>query len=242
MRIARVLAMAFAVAAFTMLLASGPGTRLGLWPWQTAFSLLKWATYTGLAAGAAALVLSFLAVVPRWRAGAWVPALALAFAVAAAAPPIILLERAKVLPDIHDITTDTSDPPAFVALMPERMKALNGASYGGAAVAAEQKKGYPDIKPLVLKAPPRDVLQRAQDAARALGWEVIASDAESGRLEATATTLWFGFKDDVVVRIRPEGSGSRVDIRSMSRVGSSDVGANAKRIREFLAKLAPPTP
>jgi uncharacterized protein (DUF1499 family) len=238
MRIARLLAMAFAVAAFTMLLASGPGTRLGLWPWQTAFSLLKWATYTGMCAGAAALILVILAAVPRWRAGAWVPVLALVFAIAAAAPPVILLEQAKALPDIHDITTDTSDPPAFVALMPERLKARNGAAYGGAAVAAEQQKGYPDIKPLVMKAPPREALQRAQEAARALGWEVVASDAESGRLEATATTLWFGFKDDVVVRIRPEGSGSRVDVRSMSRVGSSDVGANAKRIREFLAKLA----
>ncbi len=241
MQIARALVMAFAVAAFTMLIASGPGTRLGLWPWQTAFSLLKWATYTGMASGAAALILALLAAVPAWRAGAWVPILALAFAVAAAAPPVILLEKAKALPDIHDITTDTSDPPAFVALMPERMKAPNGAAYGGPAVAAEQQKGYPDIKPLALKAPPREALQRAQDAARALGWEVIASDAESGRLEATVTTLWFGFKDDVVVRIRPEGSGSRVDIRSMSRVGSSDVGANAKRIREFLAKLASPT-
>ena len=230
--------MAFAVAAFTMLLASGPGTRLGVWPWQTAFSLLKWATYTGIAAGAAALILVALAALPQWRAGVWVPVLALAFAVAAAAPPLYLLQQAKALPDIHDITTDTSDPPAFVALMPERVKADNGAAYGGAAVAAEQQKGYPDIKPLVLKVPPREALQRVQDAARVLGWEVVASDAESGRLEATATTTWFGFKDDVVVRIRSEGSGSRVDVRSMSRVGSSDVGANAKRIREFLAKLA----
>jgi len=230
--------MAFAVAAFTMLLASGPGTRLGLWPWQTAFSLLKWATYTGLFAGAAALILVVLAALPQWRAGAWVPILALAFAAAAAGPPIYLLEQAKKLPNIHDITTDTSDPPAFVALMPERVKAKNGAAYGGAAVAAEQQKGYPDIKPLMVKAPPKEALQRAQEAARALGWEVVAADAESGRLEATATTTWFGFKDDIVVRIRPDGSGSRVDVRSMSRVGSSDVGANARRIREFLAKLA----
>ena len=81
-------------------------------------------------------------------------------------------------------------------------------------------------------------MQRAIDAARALDWEIASSDTPSGRIEATATTPWFGFKDDVVVRIRPEVDGSRIDVRSVSRVGSSDVGANARRIREFLARLA----
>jgi len=82
-------------------------------------------------------------------------------------------------------------------------------------------------------------MQRVLDAARACGWEVIASDASTGRLEATDTTRWFGFKDDIVVRVRAEPSGgSRVDVRSVSRVGDSDVGANAARIREFLSRLA----
>jgi uncharacterized protein (DUF1499 family) len=82
-------------------------------------------------------------------------------------------------------------------------------------------------------------MQRAIDAARASGWEIVSSDTASGSLEATATTRWFGFKDDVIVRVRPEaGGGSRVDVRSASRVGESDLGANAKRIREFLSRLA----
>jgi uncharacterized protein (DUF1499 family) len=82
-------------------------------------------------------------------------------------------------------------------------------------------------------------MQKAIDAARALDWEIVASDAPAGRIEATATTMWFGFKDDIVVRVRPEaGGGSRVDVRSVSRVGQSDVGANAKRIREFIRRLA----
>jgi len=67
---------------------------------------------------------------------------------------------------------------------------------------------------------------------------VVASDAAAGRIEATATTRWFGFKDDVIVRIRPEAAGSRVDVRSVSRVGRGDLGANAARVREFLAKLS----
>jgi uncharacterized protein (DUF1499 family) len=236
--IARSLTMAAAVAAFAMLVASGPGTRAGIWPWQTGLTLLVWAAWTGIVAGAASLVLLAMAVVPRWRPGAWMPLVALCFSLAAFAPPYILLQQAKRLPAIHDITTDGQDPPAFVALLPARQASRNGAAYGGPAVYAKQQAGYPDIKPLVLAAPPRETMQRAIDAARAMGWEIAASDAASGRIEATARTTWFGFQDDVIVRIRPQGEGSRVDVRSVSRVGESDVGANAKRVREFLRRLA----
>lgn len=239
MKASRGLVMAVCVAAFVMLIASGPGTRLGLWPWQTGLSLVKWAAYTGMAGAAGAVVLILALAVPRWRAKPWVPLVALAFALAAFVPPLVLLEEAKRAPPIHDITTDPFDPPVFVALMEERTKAPNGAAYGGTQIAAEQQRAYPDIKSLVLKAPPNEAMQRAIDAARKLEWEIVSSDAPSGRIEATATTRWFGFKDDVVVRVRPEtGGGSRVDVRSMSRVGKSDVGANAKRIREFLSRLS----
>jgi uncharacterized protein (DUF1499 family) len=166
-----------------------------------------------------------------------VPLAALIVALVAIAPPLILRNQAKGVPPIHDITTDTFDPPRFVALLAERQKAINGADYGGPAIAAQQQQAYPDIKSLVVKTPPAETVQRALDAARSLGWEVAASDAPSGRIEATATTGWFGFKDDIVIRVRPEGSGSRVDVRSVSRVGKSDLGANAKRVREFLAKV-----
>ncbi|HEX5632437.1 MAG TPA: DUF1499 domain-containing protein, partial [Gemmatimonadales bacterium] len=154
------------------------------------------------------------------------------------APPLMLLAKAKSVPFIHDISTDLADPPGFVALAFERKAAPNGLEYGGTKVAEEQRRGYPDIKPLILAAPPAQAMQRALDAARALGWRVATADAASGRLEATDTTFFFGFEDDVVVRIRAEGTGSRVDVRSVSRVGLSDLGANAQRIRRFLAKLA----
>jgi uncharacterized protein (DUF1499 family) len=238
MSTARTLSLAISAAALAMLLASGPGTRLGIWPWQAGLALLKWAVYTGAAGAAIALALLLPGAVPRWRAGIWMPLLALCLALAAVAPPLILLAEAKKVPPIHDITTDTADPPAFVALAGERAKWPNGAAYGGAAIAAQQARAYPDLKPLVVKGDPRETLQRAIDAARAMGWEVVASDAASGRIEATARTFWFGFRDDVVVRIRPEGGGSRVDVRSVSRVGKSDIGTNAKRVREFLARLA----
>ena len=235
---ARAIAMALAVAALAMLLASGPGSRLGVWPWMTGLTLLKWAAWTGIAAAVLAALLVLLLAVPRWRARPGVPILALCIAMAAAAPPLILLAKAKGVPPIHDISTDMENPPAFVALLEARGKSPNGSAYGGPEVAAAQQKAYPDIKPLVMRAPPREAMQRALDAARSLGWEVAASDAATGRIEATAVTRWFGFQDDIVVRVRPEGEGSRIDVRSVSRVGKGDIGANAGRVREFLRKLA----
>jgi uncharacterized protein (DUF1499 family) len=237
MRAARALVMAVAAAALLMLLSSGPGTRLGLWTWETGLGLLKWAAYGGLAGAAAAFVLIVLLVVPRWRVRPWVPILALCFGLAAAAPPIILLGHAKSVPPIHDITTDAFDPPQFVALAGLRAAAPNGLKYGGMDIAAKQQKGYPDIKSVILKDAPQKAMQSAIDAARSCGWEVVSSDAPTGRIEATDTTLWFGFKDDIIVRVRPDGTGSRVDVRSVSRVGDSDLGANAKRVREYLARL-----
>jgi uncharacterized protein (DUF1499 family) len=238
MRSARRLAIAVAAAAFVMLLASGPGTRLGLWPWQTGLALLRWAAYTGFVSGAAGLVLLVLHAMPRWRPlGVTVPLVVVALSIAAFAPPLLLLSEAKKVPPIHDITTDVEHPPQFVALLPERRKAPNGAEYGGADVAAQQKKAYPDINPKLLPMQPADAMTHSVDAARALGWRIVETDGIEGRSEAVATTMWFGFQDDVVIRVRPEAQGSRVDVRSASRVGRGDVGANAKRVREFLAKL-----
>jgi uncharacterized protein (DUF1499 family) len=233
----RTITMLLAVIALAMVAAAGPGSKYGWWSWQTGFTILKWGTYVGFVAAAAAAILAAMLAMPRWRARPWVPLAALIIALLAIAPPLILRNQAKGIPPIHDISTDTFDPPPFVALLAERQKAINGADYGGPAIAAQQQQAYPDIKSLIVKAPPAETVQRAIDAARSLGWEIAATDAPNGRIEATATTAWFGFKDDVVIRVRPEGAGSRVDVRSVSRVGESDLGANAKRVREFLAKL-----
>jgi uncharacterized protein (DUF1499 family) len=142
-----------------------------------------------------------------------------------------------VTPRIHDITTDTDHPPQFVALLAVRQKAPNGTAYGGARIAQAQKAAYPDIAPARLGTPPDQAFDRALDAAQRMGWKIIAADKAEGRIEATATTFWLRFKDDVVIRIAAAGSGSRLDIRSMSRVGRNDFGANAKRIRAFLQQL-----
>ncbi|MGZ4877228.1 MAG: DUF1499 domain-containing protein, partial [Candidatus Angelobacter sp.] len=85
--------------------------------------------------------------------------------------------------------------------------------------------------------PPAQAFDRAAAAAHGMKWEMVATDPAQGRIEATATTFWFGFKDDIVVRIAADGNGSRVDVRSLSRIGKSDVGANARRVRDYLAKV-----
>jgi uncharacterized protein (DUF1499 family) len=104
-------------------------------------------------------------------------------------------------------------------------------------VAAQQRAAYPDIQPLHLNTVTGAALTRALEAARQMDWEVVAADSNAGRIEAVATSRWFGFKDDVVIRIIPDGMGSRIDVRSTSRDVRADVGSNARRIREYLARL-----
>lgn len=143
-------------------------------------------------------------------------------------------------PAIHDISTDLDDPPAFSETMRaarEAGGAQNPVDYAGEETARAQAAAYPDLQTLVLDAPPAAVFEAALAVARELGWDIVSSDAAAGRIEATATSRWFHFRDDVVIRIRPQGSGSAVDLRSKSRVGRGDMGANAARIREFLRRL-----
>lgn len=224
-----------ALLALILLAVSGPGVRLDLWPFPFGFQVMRWAAYCGLAAAAAAV--SGLAV-PTWRARGWRTLLfSMVLGSGVAYFPWNMLQQAKALPPIHDISTDLSDPPAFVAVLPLRADAANPADYGGPEIAAAQRAAYPDIQPLTLPEPTAKAYARALATAQRSGWEIIAANQSSGRIEATATTPWFGFKDDVVVRITPSADGSRIDVRSVSRVGSSDVGANAKRIRNYLAAV-----
>jgi uncharacterized protein (DUF1499 family) len=225
------IAVAVSAAALGLLLAAGPGTRLGLWAYGRGFQMMRWAVYAGVAGAALALVALLLG--PRRG----LAVLGLALALAAAVPPWQVQRSAMGKPPIHDITTDTEDPPPFVAVVPLRRDARNPVEYGGPEIAAQQRKAYPDIAPLSVPVPPAQAFERAERAARAQGWEIVAAVPAEGRIEATDTTRWFGFKDDVVIRVRPEGAGSRVDVRSVSRVGRGDVGTNARRVREFLTRL-----
>jgi uncharacterized protein (DUF1499 family) len=137
------------------------------------------------------------------------------------------------VPPIHDITTDTDNPPPFEAIAPLRADAPNPVTYDGADSARQQLAAYPDIQTMVLPTAPRTAFDQALAAARDLGWEIVAAVPDLGRIEATETSFWYGFKDDVVIRIAGADRESRIDIRSKSRVGKSDLGKNAERIRAF---------
>lgn len=152
---------------------------------------------------------------------------------------LLWLRQTQVSPPIHDITTDTADPPEFVDLIPLRAGSPNPHAYPGDEVAAQQISAYPEIETLTIPVPPGEAMALAESAARAMQWEIIAVAPEEGRLEAVATTPWFGLKGDIVVRITEDGRGSRVDVRSKSRLGTPDAGTNARRIRRFMVRLQP---
>ena len=102
------------------------------------------------------------------------------------------------------------------------------------AMAEQQRRAYPDVQPLMLSAPPDEAFGKARTAALDMGWEIVSADPAAGRIDAVATTFWFGFRDDVTVRVTPQGGSSRIDVRSKSRIGRGDAGANAGRIRRYL--------
>jgi len=228
-------AAACAILAIVLLLSSGLGTRMNLWHFRTGFSLIKAAAYIGLGCALLALVSGVLSVRKRHVKGVIISLVALLLALLAFGIPFYWKVQAQSYPRIHDITTDLNNPPRFVAISTLRQK---GVRYGGAEVAAQQLKAYPDLKTVVLPVPQDQAFKSALLAARELGWDIIAEMPADGVIEATATTRWYGFRDDIVIRIYPAGERSLLDIRSVSRVGISDVGTNAKRIRAFLAEIA----
>ena len=141
------------------------------------------------------------------------------------------------LPRINDITTDPDDPPVFASAAREPANQERDMGYP-ATNAAEQRRAYPDVQPILLSQPPAEGFVRAQRAAGELGWKTTYSDPGAGVFEAQVTSPTFLFVDDIVVRVRPEGDGSRIDVRSKSRDGKGDLGMNAKRIRAFARSVA----
>lgn len=236
----RFAALAFGLAALAALtaLAAGLGHRFGLWDYAFGFALLRGAAWAGLAGALGCLAAAAWAVREHALGALLGALLGLAAGGAAFGVPWAMIQRAQAAPPIHDITTDTSDPPQFVALAAVRRASPNGIAYGGAAVAAAQRRAYPDILPLALGAHPPAAFDRCLEAARGLGWKIAAANPAALRIEATATTPFFGFKDDIVIRITPLEAASRVDIRSASREGPGDLGTNARRIRAFYREMA----
>lgn len=225
-----------ALLAALSLMGAGPAYRAGLLSLGDAFSMLRYGAFIALGAAGLGLVGLVIAAFTRRGLPALLGGLVILAGLVLVAVPWMQLQQARTVPPIHDITTDMQDPPAFDALATDREAAPNAVDYPGETTARQQREAYPDIQPLVLDAPLPEVLAAAEAEVRDAGWEIAA--VGDARLEATATTTWFGFKDDVVIRLTETSDGVRVDMRSASRLGSSDVGTNAARIRTFLEDLA----
>lgn len=147
--------------------------------------------------------------------------------------------KARSVPAIHDISTDIDNPPEFLELASARSETENDLVYADEVVGAEtgaiQRKAYPGVRTIESDLSVAEAVDRASSILASQGLEVANVDPDSGIVEATATTTWFGFKDDVVVRATEKGGQTLIDVRSVSRVGRSDIGANAARIEKFIA-------
>ncbi|AFS35696.1 MULTISPECIES: DUF1499 domain-containing protein [Alteromonas] len=222
------------IVGFLMVVLPGPlyqyaGVSLG-----TAFTSLRFGVYVG----GAALILIILQVLINRKNVSWGSTFICAIlALVAVGMPVSMMSKASAVPPIHDITTDVTNPPEFVAIAPLREGAPNSIAYEGGEVTKQQLEAYPEIKTQLLPQPANEVYIAAEKAIEALGWERVNDGALPNTLEATDTTAWFGFKDDVVIRLTAKSDDTLVDIRSKSRVGKSDLGKNAERIETFMAEL-----
>ena len=221
-------------AAGTVAVIAAPfGYRIGIAPLGPAFLLL---------AGGVLLIAVSAGVLGARMARetgpkGWTARSALAAAVAVGAVPVATLVSSLGAPPIHDVTTDTEDPPSFVAAV--ALNTPGRTDYDGPGLAERQRAAYPGLGPAILSVAPADAFRRALAVVRRMDWEVLATDPDTFRIEATDRTFWFGFHDDIVIRVAAAGeSGSRVDVRSLSRVGVGDLGVNARRVRQFLDGLA----
>lgn len=162
--------------------------------------------------------------------------IAVVLAVVVLYAPLSTLRKGGNVPPIHDISTDLDNPPVFVAVPALRAASDNSLEIK-AEVQAQQKAFYTELAPKRLDGSPKDNFAKAVAGAEAMGWDIVAQDASAGTLEATATTALFGFKDDVSIRLSADAGATKVDMRSVSRVGVSDLGANAARIEAYFAAL-----
>ena len=239
-QIGAVLSFCLAALALLLLAIAPVGWRARWWHFRFAFAWLM--TSSGFAAAAAAIV-SLLALL---FGGSHLEAGSLAMAAAALVVGAVLVyipwqynRLRNTVPRIHDITTDVENPPEFAAVLPARA-AENAATadYEGPELAKLQKAAYPDVAPVELALTQARAFEMALAVARSMpGWSIVAADPATGRIEASQTSRWFGFTDDVAIRVSARGPGSRVDMRSLSRQGRSDFGVNAARIRAYMRAL-----
>ncbi|MBX3705085.1 MAG: DUF1499 domain-containing protein [Pseudomonadales bacterium] len=227
-----------AVVAAALLPIGALGTRLEIWSFRGGFLLLA----AGAVLAAIGLVVGIAGIIAakRRRLRDDKPAVYLGTLISLLIVGLVGVQffQASSVPPIHNISTDVADPPAFDKIVALRGEGTNSLDYDADALGPVQQQAYPWVRTLVTPRVPEDAIRQAVRTLEGMGLVIVHVDETAGLVEATDTTFWFGFKDDVVVRIRPDTSGgSRVDLRSVSRVGMSDLGVNARRIGQFLDRF-----
>jgi len=223
-----------AVIALVMLPVAALGYRMHIWSLGGAFMLMGGAVVLslfGVFGGVIGIVIALRRQLtsdkPVLYIGTLICALILAYAG-------MQFNTARSVPPIHDISTDVSDPPEFEKIIQLRGDQSNSLDYDASTLAPLQAQAYPWVTTLEVGFTAEESFDRALNVLRSMGLEIVNEDPDRGIIEAVDTSFWFGFKDDLVVRIRATGYGSKVDVRSVSRVGESDLGKNAQRIGKFL--------
>ncbi len=211
------------------------GTRFGLWNFGIGLLLVP----ASLIPATLGLIFGLLGVWRLRKAGQAPTTAALGAAISLLAGVYLGLGVLSVfsVPPIHNVSTDIEDPPRFTAAYELRGEEENPLEYDSEVIGPLQREGYPELGPLVLPVSAEQMYQRVMTALGDMDLEIVREDPEQGEIEAVATTRWFGFKDDVVIRLRETDAGTRLDIRSVSRVGVVDLGANAARILEIISRV-----
>ena len=226
------------IVAFLLMTLSAPLHKFGVIDLGAAFVGLKYGVYAGALAFAALVLLVAAQLILKRKLISMLGIITvLILSGIAVGVPLGMLKKGTSAPPIHDISTDLNNPPKFVAILPLRADAPNPPEYEGETSAAQQRDAYPDLKTLNYSYSKAELVAAAEQAAKNLDWDIAGVDVDQGLVEATDTTFWFGFKDDVVIRIQDRDDTRVVDIRSKSRMGASDLGKNAARIRSFIEEL-----
>lgn len=224
--------------AFLGLILSGPLCRIGVLSFDRAIGMIRLGFYIGIIA--VVISLSALAMTALVRQSRYLAAIVtgLVLGMVSVAVPYGWLSKTASLPVIHDISTDTTNPPGYRPdVLSLRKNASNATVYAGNDVARLQSQAYPDIQPLEFKRSWTIVYPAALRTVAKLGWKLDSNDPMTGIIEATATSPWFGMRYDVVIRIRESDKNTRLDVRSESRAGQTDAGYDAHLIRSFSAAL-----
>jgi uncharacterized protein (DUF1499 family) len=209
-------------------------SKFGLWHFSAAFMALRILFFFGAAVFVLALVLMLIKAFKQGKQDAQPYGLAILIAFLPLVMMLYQVSQAKSLPYIHDISTDTNNPPIFTHALTDRKVGENSAIYAGIEIATQQKEAYADITPVQSQLPPNQAFTNMLTSMKNQGMHIVTQYPVQGHIEATSTTFWFGFTDDIVVRVVASKTGSLIDIRSASRVGKSDIGKNAARIRNLI--------